>query len=67
MDIFACLKNNSLKVNLNGDNGRFKLELLDLSVKGYKCVLFLSAFQELISMQIPDINRKKVQTNLATL
>ena len=67
MDIFACLKNNSLKVNLNGDNGRFKLELLDLSVKGYKCVLFLSVFQELISMQIPDINRKKVQTNLATL
>ena len=67
MDIFVCLKNNSLKVNLNGDNGRFKLELLDLSVKGYKCVLFLSVFQELISMQIPDINRKKVQTNLATL
>ena len=67
MDIFACLKNNSLKVNLNGDNGRFKLELLDLSGKGYKCVLFLSVFQELISMQIPDINRKKVQTNLATL
>ena len=67
MDIFACLKNNSLKVNLNRDNGRFKLELLDLSVKGYKCVLFLSVFQELISMQIPDINRKKVQTNLATL
>ena len=67
MDIFACLKNNSLKVNLNGDNGRFKLELLDLSVKGYKCVLFLSVFQELISMQIPDINREKVQTNLATL
>ena len=67
MDIFACLNNNSLKVNLNGDNGRFKLELLDLSVKGYKCVLFLSVFQELISMQIPDINRKKVQTNLATL
>ena len=67
MDIFACLKNNSLKVNLNGDNGRFKLELLDLSVKGYKCVLFLSVFQELISMKIPDINRKKLQTNLATL
>ena len=67
MDIFACLKNNSLKVNLNGDNGRFKLELLDLSVKGYKCVLFFSVFQELTSMQIPDINRKKVQTNLATL
>ena len=67
MDIFARLKNNSLKVNLNGDNGRFKLELLDLSVKGYKCVLFLSVFQELTSMQIPDINRKKVQTNLATL
>ena len=67
MDIFACLKNNSLKVNLNGDNGRFKLELLDLSVNGYKCVLFLSVFQELISMQIPDINREKVQTNLATL
>ena len=67
MDIFACLKNNSLKVNLKGDNGRFKLELLDLSVKGYKCVLFLSVFQELISMQIPDINREKVQTNLATL
>ena len=40
MDIFVCLKNNSLKVNLNGDNGRFKLELLDLSVKEYKCVLF---------------------------
>ena len=67
MDIFARLKNNSLKVNLNGDNGRFKLELLDLSVKGYKCVLFFSVFQELTSMQIPDINRKKVQTNLATL
>ena len=67
MDIFACLKNNSLKVNLNGDNGRFKLELLDLSVKGYKCVLFFSVFQELTSMQIPDLNRKKVQTNLATL
>ena len=67
MDIFACLKNNSLKVNLNGDNGRFKLELLDLSVKGYKCVLFFSVFQELTSMQIPDINRKKVQINLATL
>ena len=67
MDIFARLKNNSLKVNLNGDNGRFKLELLDLSVKGYKCVLFFSVFQELTSMQIPDLNRKKVQTNLATL
>ena len=67
MDIFACLKNNSLKVNLNGDNGRFKLELLDLSVKGYKCVLFFSVFQELTFMQIQDINRKKVQTNLATL
>ena len=67
MDIFACLKNNSLKVNLNGDNGRFKLELLDLSVKGYKCVLFFSVFQELTSMQIPDLNRKKVQTNFATL